>query len=160
MSLVPRQGRSGSPSVGACGKGQDKPSWPQAERLSHARERPEGVTGVAHGGKVSDKVVSPRRTPEPLDTEGPSPPVLSTFLPPVPSTALDPPEHFPLRKTGKALGTTTSPSRRFALATHSQWTAGAGKGAVLAPQSQPSFSDINDGAGTNPLICWQRPSPT
>ncbi|PKK19255.1 hypothetical protein A306_00000109, partial [Columba livia] len=41
----------------------------------------------------------PYRTPEPLDTEGPSPPVLSTFLPPVPSTALDPPEHFPLRKT-------------------------------------------------------------
>ncbi|NXX82181.1 HDAC7 deacetylase, partial [Urocolius indicus] len=41
----------------------------------------------------------PYRSPEPLDPEGPSPPVLSTFLPPVPSTSLDPPEHFPLRKT-------------------------------------------------------------
>ncbi|XP_010225757.1 PREDICTED: histone deacetylase 7, partial [Tinamus guttatus] len=41
----------------------------------------------------------PYRPLEPLDAEGPSPPVLSTFLPPVPSTSLDPPEHFPLRKT-------------------------------------------------------------
>lgn len=41
----------------------------------------------------------PYRTLEPLDPEGPSPPVLSTFLSPVPSTSLDPPEHFPLRKT-------------------------------------------------------------
>ncbi|XP_062485981.1 histone deacetylase 7 isoform X6 [Pezoporus occidentalis] len=41
----------------------------------------------------------PYRSLEPLDPEGPSPPVLSTFLPPVPSTSLDPPEHFPLRKT-------------------------------------------------------------
>ncbi|XP_062453520.1 histone deacetylase 7 isoform X5 [Rhea pennata] len=41
----------------------------------------------------------PCRTLEPLDPEGPSPPVLSTFLPPVPSTSFDPPEHFPLRKT-------------------------------------------------------------
>ncbi|KAM9177281.1 histone deacetylase 7 isoform 4-T4 [Mergus octosetaceus] len=41
----------------------------------------------------------PYRSLEPLDAEGPSPPVLSTFLPPVPSTSLDPPEHFPLRKT-------------------------------------------------------------
>ncbi|XP_025898610.1 histone deacetylase 7 [Nothoprocta perdicaria] len=41
----------------------------------------------------------PYRPLEPLDPEGPSPPVLSTFLPPVPSTSLDPPEHFPLRKT-------------------------------------------------------------
>ncbi|NWI11673.1 HDAC7 deacetylase, partial [Crypturellus soui] len=41
----------------------------------------------------------PYRPLEPLDPEGPSPAVLSTFLPPVPSTSLDPPEHFPLRKT-------------------------------------------------------------
>ncbi|NWW73936.1 HDAC7 deacetylase, partial [Climacteris rufus] len=41
----------------------------------------------------------PYRSLEPLDPEGPSPAMLSTFLPPVPSTALDPPEHFPLRKT-------------------------------------------------------------
>ncbi|XP_025941148.1 histone deacetylase 7 isoform X7 [Apteryx rowi] len=41
----------------------------------------------------------PYRSLEPLDPEGPSPSVLSTFLPPVPSTSLDPPEHFPLRKT-------------------------------------------------------------
>ncbi|XP_046790187.1 histone deacetylase 7 isoform X6 [Gallus gallus] len=41
----------------------------------------------------------PYRSLEPLDPEGPSPPVLSTFLSPVPSTSLDPPEHFPLRKT-------------------------------------------------------------
>uniref|UniRef100_A0A8B9ITB3 Histone deacetylase n=1 Tax=Amazona collaria TaxID=241587 RepID=A0A8B9ITB3_9PSIT len=41
----------------------------------------------------------PYRSLEPLDPEGPSPPVLSTFPPPVPSTSLDPPEHFPLRKT-------------------------------------------------------------
>ncbi|NXK96724.1 HDAC7 deacetylase, partial [Formicarius rufipectus] len=41
----------------------------------------------------------PYRSLEPLDPEGPSPPVLSTFLPPIPSTSLDPPEHFPLRKT-------------------------------------------------------------
>ncbi|NWU27720.1 HDAC7 deacetylase, partial [Dyaphorophyia castanea] len=41
----------------------------------------------------------PYRSLEPLDPEGPSPPMLSTFLPPVPSTSLDPPEHFPLRKT-------------------------------------------------------------
>ncbi|XP_063997112.1 histone deacetylase 7 isoform X2 [Pogoniulus pusillus] len=41
----------------------------------------------------------PYRSLEPLDPEGPSPPVLSTFLPPGPSTSLDPPEHFPLRKT-------------------------------------------------------------
>ncbi|NXS61732.1 HDAC7 deacetylase, partial [Brachypteracias leptosomus] len=38
----------------------------------------------------------PYRTLEPLDPEGPSPPVLSTFPP---SSSLDPPEHFPLRKT-------------------------------------------------------------
>ncbi|NXD99975.1 HDAC7 deacetylase, partial [Chaetorhynchus papuensis] len=41
----------------------------------------------------------PYRSLEPLDPEGPSPAMLSTFLPPVPSTSLDPPEHFPLRKT-------------------------------------------------------------
>ncbi|NXF13599.1 HDAC7 deacetylase, partial [Smithornis capensis] len=41
----------------------------------------------------------PYRSLEPLEPEGPSPPVLSTFLPPVPSTSLDPPAHFPLRKT-------------------------------------------------------------
>ncbi|NXR65846.1 HDAC7 deacetylase, partial [Rhadina sibilatrix] len=41
----------------------------------------------------------PYRSLEPLEPEGPSPAVLSTFLSPVPSTSLDPPEHFPLRKT-------------------------------------------------------------
>ncbi|NWQ72230.1 HDAC7 deacetylase, partial [Neopipo cinnamomea] len=41
----------------------------------------------------------PYRSLEPLDPEGPAPVVLSTFLPPVPSAPLDPPEHFPLRKT-------------------------------------------------------------
>ncbi|KAM9368103.1 histone deacetylase 7 isoform 1-T1 [Phaethornis superciliosus] len=41
----------------------------------------------------------PYRSLEPLDPEGPSPPVLSTILPPIPTTPLDPPEHFPLRKT-------------------------------------------------------------
>ncbi|NWS12706.1 HDAC7 deacetylase, partial [Pachyramphus minor] len=41
----------------------------------------------------------PYRSLEPLTPEGPSPAVLSTFLPPVPSAPLDPPEHFPLRKT-------------------------------------------------------------
>ncbi|NXM36912.1 HDAC7 deacetylase, partial [Oxyruncus cristatus] len=41
----------------------------------------------------------PYRSLEPLDPEGPAPAVLSTFLPPVPSAPLDPPEHFPLRKT-------------------------------------------------------------
>ncbi|XP_019334221.2 histone deacetylase 7 isoform X3 [Alligator mississippiensis] len=40
----------------------------------------------------------PYRTLEPLDTEGPAPPVLTSFLAQVPST-IDPPEHFPLRKT-------------------------------------------------------------
>lgn len=62
-------------------------------------------------GKVSNKVPSPCRSLEPLDPEGPSPPVLSTFLPPVPSTSLDPPEHFPLRKTGKTWVITASPSQ-------------------------------------------------
>ncbi|NXD30328.1 HDAC7 deacetylase, partial [Spelaeornis formosus] len=41
----------------------------------------------------------PYRSLEPLEPEGPSPAMLSTFLSPVASTALDPPEHFPLRKT-------------------------------------------------------------
>ncbi|NXD46590.1 HDAC7 deacetylase, partial [Copsychus sechellarum] len=41
----------------------------------------------------------PYRSLEPLEAEGPSPAVLSTFLSPVPSASLDPPEHFPLRKT-------------------------------------------------------------
>ncbi|NXB77870.1 HDAC7 deacetylase, partial [Donacobius atricapilla] len=41
----------------------------------------------------------PYRSLEPLEPEGPSPAMLSTFLSPVPSTSLDPPEHFPLRKT-------------------------------------------------------------
>nr|XP_031363062.1 histone deacetylase 7 [Lonchura striata domestica] len=41
----------------------------------------------------------PYRSLEPLEPEGPSPAMLSTFLSPVPSTALDTPEHFPLRKT-------------------------------------------------------------
>ncbi|NXL79331.1 HDAC7 deacetylase, partial [Leptocoma aspasia] len=41
----------------------------------------------------------PYRSLEPLDPEGPSPAMLSTFLSPVPSTSLDTPEHFPLRKT-------------------------------------------------------------
>ncbi|XP_074977917.1 histone deacetylase 7 isoform X2 [Caretta caretta] len=41
----------------------------------------------------------PYRSLEPLDTEGPAPPVLSPFLPQVPNSSIDPPEHFPLRKT-------------------------------------------------------------
>ncbi|XP_074835587.1 histone deacetylase 7 isoform X1 [Carettochelys insculpta] len=41
----------------------------------------------------------PYRSLEPLDPEGPTPPVLSPFLQQVPSSSLDPPEHFPLRKT-------------------------------------------------------------
>ncbi|XP_041256263.1 histone deacetylase 7 [Onychostruthus taczanowskii] len=41
----------------------------------------------------------PYRSLEPLEPEGPSPAMLSTFLSPVPSAALDTPEHFPLRKT-------------------------------------------------------------
>ncbi|KAM9114994.1 histone deacetylase 7 isoform 8-T8 [Pangshura tecta] len=41
----------------------------------------------------------PYRSLEPLDTEGPAPPVLSPFLPQVPSSSIEPPEHFPLRKT-------------------------------------------------------------
>ncbi|XP_043389164.1 histone deacetylase 7 isoform X10 [Chelonia mydas] len=41
----------------------------------------------------------PYRSLEPLDTEGPAPPVLSPFLPQVHSSSIDPPEHFPLRKT-------------------------------------------------------------
>ncbi|XP_030823033.1 histone deacetylase 7 isoform X4 [Camarhynchus parvulus] len=41
----------------------------------------------------------PYRSLEPLEPEGPSPAMLSTFLSPVPSTSLDTPEHFPLRKT-------------------------------------------------------------
>ncbi|XP_050839665.1 histone deacetylase 7 isoform X3 [Serinus canaria] len=41
----------------------------------------------------------PYRSLEPLEPEGPSPAMLSTFLSPVPSTSLDAPEHFPLRKT-------------------------------------------------------------
>ncbi|XP_014747961.1 PREDICTED: histone deacetylase 7-like [Sturnus vulgaris] len=41
----------------------------------------------------------PYRSLEPLEPEGPSPAVLGSFLSPVPSAALDPPEHFPLRKT-------------------------------------------------------------
>ncbi|NXN89281.1 HDAC7 deacetylase, partial [Bombycilla garrulus] len=41
----------------------------------------------------------PYRSLEPLEPEGPSPAMLSTFLSPVPSASLDTPEHFPLRKT-------------------------------------------------------------
>ncbi|XP_077026796.1 histone deacetylase 7 isoform X2 [Tamandua tetradactyla] len=41
----------------------------------------------------------PYRTLEPLETEGASCSMLSSFLPPVPSLPSDPPEHFPLRKT-------------------------------------------------------------
>uniref|UniRef100_A0A8C8Z2V2 Histone deacetylase n=1 Tax=Prolemur simus TaxID=1328070 RepID=A0A8C8Z2V2_PROSS len=39
------------------------------------------------------------RTLEPLETEGATCSMLSSFLPPVPSLPSDPPEHFPLRKT-------------------------------------------------------------
>uniref|UniRef100_A0A8D2M5J2 Uncharacterized protein n=1 Tax=Zonotrichia albicollis TaxID=44394 RepID=A0A8D2M5J2_ZONAL len=62
----------------------------------------------------------PYRSLEPLEPEGPSPAMLSTFLSPVPSTSLDTPEHFPLRKTGMAwdvpvclmaLGMSPCPSR-------------------------------------------------
>ncbi|NXH38432.1 HDAC7 deacetylase, partial [Dicaeum eximium] len=41
----------------------------------------------------------PYRSLEPLDPEGPSPAMLSTFLSPVPSTSLDTAEHVPLRRT-------------------------------------------------------------
>lgn len=41
------------------------------------------------------------RTLEPLETEGAARSMLSSFLPPVPSLPSDPPEHFPLRKTGE-----------------------------------------------------------
>ncbi|PNJ67617.1 HDAC7 isoform 15, partial [Pongo abelii] len=41
----------------------------------------------------------PYRTLEPLETEGATRSMLSSFLPPVPSLPSDPPEHFPLRKT-------------------------------------------------------------
>uniref|UniRef100_A0A8C8Z7B4 Histone deacetylase n=1 Tax=Prolemur simus TaxID=1328070 RepID=A0A8C8Z7B4_PROSS len=41
----------------------------------------------------------PYRTLEPLETEGATCSMLSSFLPPVPSLPSDPPEHFPLRKT-------------------------------------------------------------
>lgn len=95
-------------------------------------------------GKVSNKVSSPHRSLEPLDPEGPSPPVLSTFLSPVPSTSLDPPEHFPLRKTGKALRIVIT------LTARSQEMAGAEKQGGLAPQSQSSFTPTSSGAGTNP----------
>uniref|UniRef100_A0A2I3H524 Histone deacetylase n=1 Tax=Nomascus leucogenys TaxID=61853 RepID=A0A2I3H524_NOMLE len=43
----------------------------------------------------------PYRTLEPLETEGATRSMLSSFLPPVPSLPSDPPEHFPLRKTGE-----------------------------------------------------------
>uniref|UniRef100_A0A8C9UC77 Histone deacetylase n=1 Tax=Serinus canaria TaxID=9135 RepID=A0A8C9UC77_SERCA len=52
----------------------------------------------------------PYRSLEPLEPEGPSPTMLSTFLSPVPSTSLDAPEHFPLRKTGTASGMSLCPS--------------------------------------------------
>lgn len=123
----------------------------------------EGIVWVAHGcqlGIFSNKMSSPRRSLEPLDPEGPSPPVLSTFLPPVPSTSLDPPEHFPLRKTGKALGIMPSPSHRDTLAARLQGTAGAEKWGGLAPQNQSSFTPISSGTGTNCLVCSQRPNPT
>ena len=102
-------------------------------------------------GRVSNKVASPCRPRESLDPEGPSPPVLSTFLPPVPSTSLDPPEHFPLRKTGKALGITPSPSRCDALAARSQGMARAGKWGGLARQGRSSFARISSGAGLTAL---------
>ncbi|XP_006091529.1 histone deacetylase 7 isoform X8 [Myotis lucifugus] len=41
----------------------------------------------------------PYRTLEPLETEGATRSMLSSFLPPVPSLPSDPPEHHPLRKT-------------------------------------------------------------
>ena len=44
------------------------------------------------------------RTLEPLETEGAARSMLSSFLPPVPSLPCDPPEHFPLRKTGAWTG--------------------------------------------------------
>ncbi|XP_053907411.1 histone deacetylase 7 isoform X3 [Cuculus canorus] len=49
--------------------------------------------------RTSNPSAMPYRTLEPLDPEGPSPPVLNTFLPPIATTSLDPPDHFPLRKT-------------------------------------------------------------
>lgn len=123
----------------------------------------EGIAWVARDcqlGMFSNKMSSPHRSLEPLDPEGPSPPVLSTFLPPVPSTSLDPPEHFPLRKTGKALGIMPSPSRHDILAACLQGTAGAEKWGGLAPQNQSSLTLISSGTGTNHLVCLQHLNPT
>ncbi|XP_074835589.1 histone deacetylase 7 isoform X3 [Carettochelys insculpta] len=51
----------------------------------------------------------PYRSLEPLDPEGPTPPVLSPFLQQVPSSSLDPPEHFPLRKTDSSPSSSSTP---------------------------------------------------
>ncbi|NWT74217.1 HDAC7 deacetylase, partial [Prunella himalayana] len=82
----------------------------------------------------------PYRSLEPLEPEGPSPAMLSTFLSPVPSTSLDTPEHFPLRKTGTATLNVPVSLRASGM---SPW---AGGGAVPSPHvcappdSSPSSS--------------------
>ncbi|XP_023799007.1 histone deacetylase 7-like [Cyanistes caeruleus] len=62
---------------------------------------PQSREEPAHPGRAGweGALASPRRSLEPLEPEGPSPAMLSTFLSPVASASLDPPEHFPLRKT-------------------------------------------------------------
>uniref|UniRef100_A0A674JVW0 histone deacetylase n=1 Tax=Terrapene triunguis TaxID=2587831 RepID=A0A674JVW0_9SAUR len=89
--------------VGGCaGPRESGPrvSQHQGRRLSWD----EGVWGLAEKnpgakGWCLTVLLLPCRSLEPLDTEGPAPPVLSPFLPQVPSSSIDPPEHFPLRKT-------------------------------------------------------------
>lgn len=107
-------------------------------------------------GMVSNRVASPCRSPEPLDPEGPSPPVLSTFLPPIPSTSLDPPEHFPLRKTGKLSRIKLSPA-------HGDTLAGDGwsqEGGWPGPMEPVWLCPVISGTGTNQLVCSQPLSPT
>ncbi|XP_027624123.1 histone deacetylase 7 isoform X5 [Tupaia chinensis] len=52
----------------------------------------------------------PYRTLEPLETEGATRSMLSSFLPPVPSLPSDPPEHFPLRKTDSSPSSSSTPA--------------------------------------------------
>lgn len=53
------------------------------------------------------------RTLEPLETEGAARSMLSSFLPPVPTLPSDPPEHFPLRKTGEWYGAGGDPTEEL-----------------------------------------------
>lgn len=98
--------------TGGSGEDQQPPRCSPALQVKRRPSVPEQDVGPPrHRGSWEGAPASPRRSLEPLDPEGPSPPMLSTFLPPVPSTSLDPPEHFPLRKTGKASGMSPGPSR-------------------------------------------------